>query len=86
MLAFSQKSQRCRISENTEKQNQEPRQHICNTIWAGSSKSLEPAVCVEILSKLTDSETYVDEIAMDNNDTTMAHVGAVHENVNKNPL
>jgi hypothetical protein len=35
---------------------------------------LEPAMCVVVVSKLTTSKTLLDEMTVDNDSTTMAHV------------
>ena len=82
-VAFGVKSRRCRKCETAEKNHQTVEAHDCYRNWTGSSKAMEPAMGVEMISELKEKGVRVKSLTMDNDSTTIAHVRALHGDIRK---
>jgi hypothetical protein len=51
-LNFGVKSRRCRICEVAEKESRKPTEHPCYKSWSGSSKAMEPALGVDMITNM----------------------------------
>ena len=82
-LAFSVKSKRCRKCEAAEKDNRTVEAHECHRNWTGSSKSMEPAMGVEMIGELKKQDCIIKSLTMDNDSTTIQRVRALHGQISK---
>ncbi|XP_061191031.1 uncharacterized protein LOC133199201 [Saccostrea echinata] len=61
-----------RICHSAEKTGKTPSTHDCRKNWTGSSKAMEPDMCIEMLKDLGGKDVQVGTIIMDNDTTTIA--------------
>jgi hypothetical protein len=81
-LAYSVKTRHCRLCETAEKQNKEVKKHRCYRNWDKSSKSMEPAMGLEMVEELENSQSCrVGTITMDNDATTMSHINSKYPGI-----
>lgn len=83
IVAFDVKSRRCRKCEAAAKENRTVEVHECYRNWTGSSKAMEPAMGVEMISELKEKNCAVKSLTMDNDSTTIQRVRAIHGNIEK---
>ncbi|XP_062579761.1 uncharacterized protein LOC134241754 [Saccostrea cucullata] len=57
---------------HADKTGKAPSTHDCRKNWTGSSKAMEPDMCIEMLKDLGEKEARVGTIIMDNDTTTIA--------------
>ncbi|XP_061186837.1 uncharacterized protein LOC133194959 [Saccostrea echinata] len=62
----------CKICHSAEKTGKTPSTHDCRKNWTGSSKAMEPDMCIEMLKDLGEKDVQVGTIIMDNDTTTIA--------------
>jgi hypothetical protein len=83
-VKFSVKSKRCRKCEYSEKHGNIASPHTCYRNWDGSSKAMEPAMAVDMVGEINESEHYqVTNFTMDNDSTTIARLIAAHGPIKK---
>ena len=74
IVGYGVMSSSCRICAVASKQGVAPQQHDCRKNWNGSSKAMEPAMAVNILTRIKDKGHQLKKLVMDDDTTTIAKV------------
>ena len=83
LLSYGVKSKACRICKHQKNNKLSPRSHDCGKNWVGSSKSMEPALAVDLLNKFETSGHSVSVIHMDNDATTLQRIRTKYPDIIK---
>ena len=74
IVGYGVMSSSCRICAVASKQGVTPQQHDCRKNWNGSSKAMELAMAVNILTSIKDKGHQLKNLVMDDDTTTIAKV------------
>ncbi|XP_061188202.1 uncharacterized protein LOC133196309 [Saccostrea echinata] len=75
-IAYATRNKFCRVCERAERTKKDIPEHDCRKNWSGSSKAMEPDMCIGMMKELQDSNIHVGNIIMDNDSTTVARARA----------
>ncbi|XP_062607553.1 uncharacterized protein LOC134269372 [Saccostrea cucullata] len=75
-IAYATRNKFCRVCERAERTKKDIPEHDCRKNWSGSSKAMEPDMCIGMMKDLQDSNIHIGSIIMDNDSTTVARARA----------